>query len=130
MSDLEFDIAVRRAEPITFRLGGEMLLEPEQPPNDEHPEGVPARRGRDEHEYVFTPPKSAIMLMPVLESSGGNLGVNLTKATFDWLGEGLSEYENERIKARLKDRHDDLDVSTLEKVVEALTERVAARPTT
>lgn len=130
MADLEFDIAKRRTEPITFTLGGEMLLEPAKEPDEHNPEGTPERRGRDEHEYVFTPPKSAVMLMPVLEKGTGNLGVNLTKSTFDWLGEGLSDMENERIKARLKDRNDDLDVSTLEKIVEALTEKVAARPTT
>lgn len=130
MSDLEFDIAKRRTEPITFRLGGEMLISPAKDPSEEHPDGVPAVRGADDHEYVFTPPKSAIMLMPVLDGAGGNLGVNLTKSTFDWLGEGLSDFENDRLKARLRDKEDDLDVSTLEKVVEALTEKVAARPTT
>jgi hypothetical protein len=106
MSDLEFDVAVRRAEPITFKLGG------------------------DDHEYKFTPPKSAVMLMPVLAATDGNMGVNMTKSTFDWLGQGLSESDNEHMIARLRDPEDDLDIDTLSTVVEKLSEKVAARPTT
>lgn len=108
MADLEFDIAKRRTDPITFTLGS------------------------DKHLYSFNPPKSAVMMMPILEpnpdKAQGNL--DLTRATFDWLGDGLSEEDNERIKARLKDPKDDLDVDTLGKVVEGLSEKVAGRPTT
>lgn len=113
MADLEFDVAVRRHEPITFTLG--------LAPGD-----------TEKHVYTFVPPKSAVMLMPILEtsSSGGERNMDLTKATFDWLGDGMSEEDNERIKSRLKDKNDDLDVDTLSKVVEGLSEKVSARPTT
>lgn len=123
MSDLEFDVAKRRAEPITFRLGGDTLLEPA---HDEEP----ARYGREDHEYVFTPPKSAVMLMPILEPDGDNEGLGLTKATFDWLGTGLSIEDRERVIGRLKDQRDDLDIDTLTEIVSKLSERVAGRPTT
>lgn len=130
MSDLEFDVAVRRAEPITFKLGGSStLLEPEVPAKGDEP-GKPEVRGKDDHEYTFTPPKSAVMLMPVLEASDGNMGVSMTKSTFDWLGQGLSEADNDRVIKRLRDPKDDLDVDTLSNVVEKLSEKVAGRPTT
>lgn len=124
MSDLEFQVAKRRTQPITFRLGGDTLLEVAH-------DDVPARYGNEDHEYVFTPPKSAVMLMPILEvDSTSDEGLGLTKATFDWLGSGLSQEDRERVIARLKDPQDDLDIDTLTEVVQALSERVAARPTT
>jgi hypothetical protein len=54
----------------------------------------------------------------------------MTKSTFDWLGQGLSDEDNERVIRRLRDPKDDLDVDTLSTVVERLSEKVAARPTT
>jgi hypothetical protein len=130
MADIEFDVAVRRSEPITFTLGGKSaLLEEAVPERDDEPARDEVR-GKDDHVFTFNPPKSAIMLMPVLEATDGNMGVGMTKATFDWLGEGLSKEDNERILRRLKDKADDLDVDTLSTVVEKLSEKVAARPTT
>ena len=126
MSDLEFDVAVRRSEPITFTLKGAAtaLLEP----GDED-SARPEVRGVDDHEYVFNPPKTAVMIMPLM-NGGDASGLALTRATFDWLGEGLSKEDNDRLLARLRDIKDDLDTSTVEKVIEKLTERVAGRPTT
>jgi hypothetical protein len=130
MADLEFDVAVRRSEPITFTLGGSnVLLKPEVPAKADDP-GKPEKRGKDDHVYNFDPPKSAVMLMPVLEQGDGNGGVAMTKSTFDWLGQGLSQEDNDRILNRLKDPKDDLDIDTLSTVIEALSSRVAARPTT
>lgn len=106
MSDLEFEVAKRRKEPITFRLG------------------------EDDHEYVFTPPKSAIMLMPLIDPSENNNGLEMTKATFDWLGDGLSEEDNKRIQDRLRDRDDDLDIELLSEVIQKLGEKINGdRPT-
>jgi hypothetical protein len=130
MADLEFDVAVRRSEPITFTLGGaNALLRAAVEAKGEDP-GKPEKRGVDDHVYSFDPPKSAVMLMPVLENGDGNGGIAMTKATFDWLGQGMSKEDNDRILARLKDPKDDLDVDTLSNVVEALSSKVAGRPTT
>lgn len=128
MSDLEFEVAVRRAKPITFRLGGQAMLEPAAP-EDEDGKSAEAVYGKDNHEYVFTPPKNAVMLMPLIESTGDS-GVAMTKSTFDWLGQGLSEEDNDRLKRRLRDPKDDLDIDTLSEVLEKLSEKVSGRPTT
>lgn len=138
MADLEFDVAVRSTQPITFTLGGQNALLHEAteavPATDSTPEQAarPEVRGKDDHVYTFNPPKNAVMMMPIMEPSKdtaeGNLA--LTRATFDWLGAGLSEADNDRIKKRLRDAKDDLDVDDLGKVVEALSSRVSGRPTT
>ena len=115
MADLEFQIAERRTEPITFTLGG------------------------DPYVYTFTPPKQAVMMMPVLMHESGqnggaasdaSVGLGLTRSTFDWLGQGLNEADNDYLLARLKNPEDSLDVPTLTEVVEKLSEQVGARPTT
>lgn len=106
MADLEFTVAKRRREAVTFKLG-------------------------DDHVYTFTPPKSAVMMMPLINpEEGEDTGLAITKSTFDWLGDGLSEEDNQRIQARLKDPEDDLDVDTLSEVVAGLSEKVGGRPTT
>jgi hypothetical protein len=103
VTDLDFKVAKRRRQPITFSLEG------------------------DDHEYSFKPPKTAAMVLPMLDSDS-DLGA--AKAAFDWLDQGLSKEDQDRISARLKDEDDDLDIATIEEVVEALTERVTGRPTT
>lgn len=106
MADLEFTVAKRRQQPITFTLG-------------------------DDHEYVFNAPKSAVMMMPVFDSTDDGVSeLDITKSTFDWLGEGLSEEDSKRIKDRLRDPGDDLDIDTLSDVVKQLSEKVSARPST
>lgn len=132
MSDLQFDVKPRSVQPITFRLGGEnALLEVAVPaiPSSGSTTTYPERRGRDDYEYVFTPPKNAVMLMPVLEVNDSDLELGLTKSTFNWLGGGLSEEARSRVIARLKDPKDDLDIDTLSEVVTKLQEIVTARPT-
>jgi hypothetical protein len=101
--------------------------------NETYEEEVPEVRGVDDHLYTFNPPKNAVMLMPILEvdaSGSGNTGVDMTKATFDWLGQGLSTEDRERVIARLRDPGDDLDVDGLSDVVQGLSAKVAGRPTT
>lgn len=105
MSDLEFQVARRRKQPITFKLNPEP------------------------HEYVFTPPKTAIMVLPIIDSSDTG-EIELTRASFDWLADGLSEEDELRIFNRLRDPEDDLDVDTIQEVVTKLGEKVTARPTT
>lgn len=103
MTTLSFTTPKRASSPITFDLDG--------------------------REYVFTPPKSADMVMPVIAGDGKDQ--DLIKATFDWLGHGLSEEDHQHLIGRLKDPADDLDVDTLSAVVKGLAQKVAAdRPTT
>jgi hypothetical protein len=134
VADLEFEVAKRRTKPITFSLGGgNALLQPAVEADEEA--GVEAQaevRGADDHEYSFIPPKSALMLMPVIDgSASGDGGLAVTKATFDWLGEGLSLEDQKRINDRLKDNKDDLDIDTVSEVIKALSERASGgRPTT
>lgn len=133
MSDFEFSVAKRRTTPITFKLGGDSLLEPAFSPEegDSERQPHPAVYGPDPHEYVFTPPKNAVMMLPVIDPGEKEMNdLGMTKATFDWLGSGLAPSDNDRIIARLRDPNDDLDVEHLADVIQALTEKVAARPST
>lgn len=133
MADLEFEVAKRRTKPITFALGGDNALLEKAIEADEEAgvEGKAEVRGRDNHEYTFTPPKSALMLMPVIDGSSDGDGLAVTKATFDWLGDGLSLEDQKRINDRLKDNKDDLDIDTVSEVIKALSERASGgRPTT
>ena len=114
MSDsvvFDFDVTPKDRKPVQFRLTG------------------------DPHVYRFIPPKDAVMMMPVFESAtdskqNGGLGLGLTKSTFDWLGQGLSEQDHDHLLARLRNPEDDLDIEDLSTVVERLTERAGGRPTT
>ena len=124
MADLVFDVAKKRKKPITFTLGGDNMLLRKADPETETSE----KRGEDDNVYSFTPPKTALMLMPILEG-GDPDGMGMTRATLNWLGEGLTEEENQRILARLKDPQDDLDVDNLTDIIKALSERVGGRPT-
>jgi hypothetical protein len=103
MADLAFKVAARRRDPITFTLEG------------------------DEHEFVFTPPKQAAMVMPVMQSSSD---IDAARAAFGWLDKGLSQEDQDRITKRLMDPEDDLDIDAVETIVEGLIEAVSGRPTT
>jgi hypothetical protein len=94
---LEFTTAKRRKEPITFTL--------------------------DDVEYVFTPPKTANVILDYVET-GNDIG-----ALLDWLEDGLSEEQAQLIIQRLKDPDDDLDMDTLGDITAALLEKVVGRPT-
>lgn len=108
MADIEFEVAKKRRQPLTFTLEGE------------------------DYEYTFTPPKAAVMMLPIMEKQDNDAmtGIALTRATFDWLGAGLSEEDNERIINRLKDPKDDLDSDDLGNLVQKISEKVGSRPTT
>ena len=99
---LEFTTAKRRVQPITFTLDG--------------------------REFSFTPPKSAVMVLPVLDKSAND--ADMVRATFDWLGAGLPEEDVQYLMDRLKDPEDDLDIDQIGEVIEALGEEIAGRPTT
>jgi hypothetical protein len=103
MADLHFKVASRRTKPITFTLDGE------------------------DHEYSFTPPKQADMVLPMLEADDD---IEAARAAFAWLDDGLSEEDRERISKRLKDKKDDLDIPQVQDMVNGLSEYVANLPTT
>lgn len=99
---LAFKTAKRRKDPIPFDLDGE--------------------------EYTFTPPKNAMMVLPMIEENSGD--AEALRGMFDWLGAGLSQEEADRILERLKDPQDDLDFDTVAEVIEGLMEEIGGRPTT
>ena len=78
----------------------------------------------DGEEFSFAPPKTAPAMFAMFDGSPE------AKVTFDWLGDGLPEEQNDRLIARLKDPKDDFDVQNLEVIVKWLMEKVSGRPTT
>lgn len=77
----------------------------------------------DEVSYTFTPPKSAAMVMPLLDGGAGDAVV--VKAGLDWLRDGLADGQYEALVSRLKDPKDDYDLPDLEELLEWLVEEVA-----
>ena len=83
--------------------------------------------------YHFTPPKRAVIAMPMFDTptgSGAEAMVGQIKALFDWLGAGLPPDESDALEARLRDPADDLDIDTLSEIARDLIGASAARPTT
>lgn len=76
----------------------------------------------DEVLFTFKPPKTAAMVLPVLE--GGADEVSVVKAGLDWLKEGLDEGQYAAIVARLKDPKDDYDLDEFQDLIEWLVEQV------
>ena len=104
MSDLSFKVAKRRTQPITFDIEG------------------------DERVYSFVPPKTAAMVLPMLQNAENEMVA--AKAAFDWLDQGLSREDAEHLEARLRDADDDFDFTQLEQIVLGLVEMSGGRPTT
>lgn len=76
----------------------------------------------DEVEYKFTPPKSAAMIMPIME--GGDNEMAVVRAGLDWLKQGLHEDQYAILVSRLKDPKDDYDLEDFQDLVEWLVETV------
>lgn len=74
--------------------------------------------------FVFTPPKRTALFLAADESSSEQLRVQL-----NWLSAGLPEDQAERIKSRLMDFDDPLEIGTVHQVIQALFEEAAGRPT-
>lgn len=103
--DGSFTTGVRRTQTITFDLDGER--------------------------YSFTPPKTALLTMRLISGElGGDEDLAGTRATFDWLSDGLPEEQNDRLVERLRDPKDDFDVENLATIIEWLRKKVDGRPTT
>jgi hypothetical protein len=104
MAELSFKVGHRSKAPITFDLEG------------------------DSHEYTFTPPKQAEMVLPMMENAENELLA--AKAAFEWLDKGMSDEDIAHMERRLRDPKDNFDIPDLEEVVTGLVEAVGARPTT
>lgn len=78
----------------------------------------------DEVKYTFRPPKSAAMVMPLLEGEGLN-DTSVVRAGLDWLREGLEDEQYAALVNRLKDPKDDFDLPDLEDIIEYLVEQAA-----
>lgn len=102
---VEYKVSKKNRKPIPFKVAGDDLV------------------------YKFTPPKNISMLMEVLDSEEDS-DIAQIRATFDWLGKGLSEDQMEHLKARFLDDKDDIDVDDLGEIVEQLQETISGRPTT
>lgn len=99
----EFTTAARNPQVIEFSLDGEV--------------------------FTFTPPKMAIMIMPMLVPTNSG-DADQFRATMEWLDMGLPEPQQERIAARLKDPADPFDVEPdLGNIIKYLMEQITARPT-
>lgn len=102
-NSMEFTTAKKRRDPIPFTVDG--------------------------REMVFNPPKKAMMVLPIMNGEDGD-ETAIAKATFDWLGKGLTEEDNEWFKSRMLDDDDDFDVDDLAQLVNDLSEKTTGRPTT
>lgn len=78
----------------------------------------------DEEKFTFHPPKLARPMVEIIVN-----GVSDTQAFIEWLQEGLDKDSWERIKARMLDPDDELDLPDVSKIATALVEHVAGRPT-
>lgn len=74
--------------------------------------------------FMFTPPKRIAMFLAADEPTHEQVRVQL-----NWLSAGLPKDQAERIKSRLMDFDDPLEVTTLLEVVGALIEEATGRPT-
>ena len=126
-TDIAFDIAPRRTEPVTFAI----------PCYKEHEvegeDGATQRTWvKDEEEskrsYSFDPPKMAVMMMPLIDA-GDTDGIKSVKGAIDWLEAGLSKTDSDHIETRLRDSKDSLDIEDLGTLIQKINEFLAARPT-
>lgn len=98
---LEFKTATKRKDPITFTL--------------------------DDDTYEFTPQKSAGVILSIMEDSDEAAAL---KAMFDWLSDGLSEEDDKKLIARLKDPEDEFDWPDMQEIIQELQKELSGRPTT
>lgn len=110
----------------------------------------------DEDEFHFTPPKMATAMLPILDPKSRRNGSRpapsdngdataqgedpeerearddqtMTQAAWQWLYDGLPDDEWERLRGRLRDPDDGLDVTDVVPVVRWLLGQTAGRPTT
>jgi hypothetical protein len=86
----------------------------------------------DGETFTFTHPKKASLIMSVVEEGG--LDKNTTDSDsirdlLNWLGEGLSEEQGDKILARLRDPQDDFDLPDVNDIARHLLAQTSNRPT-
>jgi hypothetical protein len=96
-------VAARRKAPIPFDLGG------------------------NDHEYKFTPPKKAELVLPMLDAEDD---MEAAREAFAWLDKGMSEEDRDHLAKRLRDPDDDLDIDHVQDLVRLLVEEMGEDPTT
>ena len=103
---LTFDVPKRNSDPISFDLR--------------------AADGGVDAGYVFTPPKRAVMLLPIVTGQ-----MDETDSMYQWFMTGLTPEHRNRILTRLQDDNDDFDYDTVTRVTRQLVEKInGERPTT
>lgn len=84
----------------------------------------------DGEKFSFKPPKDSLLALAFMQASNhGEESAQAVKALFDYLDAGLSEEQAERIRHRLGDPKDNLDLETLGHIMRSLITEVAQRPT-
>lgn len=84
----------------------------------------------DDDLYTFTPPKTSGMLLDIVVGDpDADNNVAATRASLNWLSDGLPDDQAQRILDRLRDPDDDLDTDTLNEVIKWLVEQASNRPT-
>jgi hypothetical protein len=86
----------------------------------------------DGESFRFTPPKRAELIMSVVGSvgvDGRSTETDSVRDLLNWLGEGLSEEQGQRIFDRLQDPADDFDLDQLNEVARYLLGQSSNRPT-
>ena len=106
--DLEIDVQPRNIKPVTFRIKG----------GEDPVTGV-------NHKYTFLPPKVAPIILDMYDSPD-----DMVRILFDWLGEGMSEEDNNILLGRLRDKEDDFEIYALRQLLDGIIAKVSGRPTT
>jgi hypothetical protein len=86
----------------------------------------------DGETFVFTAPKRAELIMSVVSNVGLDAKSNDSDSVRDllnWLGDGLSEEQSNKLLDRLKDPDDDFDLEQVNEIARYLLGQASNRPT-
>lgn len=114
-------------------MAGPKSFTPSKRKRDPIPFTIALPDGSDD-DYTFDPPKMASAVLPAIDpsySSGDDEEgqVTMTQAAWGWLREGLGDEQYGRLRARLHDPDDDLDIDDTAQIVRWLMGKVSGRPT-
>lgn len=107
MVDIEITTTPRVTKPVTFTIQG----------------GEDPVTGAN-HKYTFLAPKVAPIILDMYDSPE-----DMVKILFDWLGEGMSEEDNNILLGRLRDPDDDFEIYQLRQLLDGIIAKVSGRPT-
>lgn len=86
----------------------------------------------DGETFKFTPPKRAELIMSVVSSvglDGRSTEADSVRDLLNWIGDGLSEEQRDRLLARLRDDEDDFDLDQVNEIARYLLGQSSNRPT-